>query len=208
VDPNQALVAATGLVASLVGALIAFWAQSWNWRRARKARALDDEFGAIEQLLVKALSLDLHAHQLALVARSRGSVDGTILSLVGGEASINAHATVQAMSDDAEDLHRAATHLWLTSDATTVALAREVSDAAADVIEAHMVRRRRWMLRWTVDLVFGPRLGDPSLIEHARVGLAAKREQLVRHTRKRFNLPELVSGDGGSQSPELEAGSA
>lgn len=185
------LVALNGLVASLVGAIIAFWAQAANWRRARRAQSADDESRAIERLLVKALSMDLRAHQLALAAKSRGSLDGTILALLGSEGPINPHATIQAMTQDAEDLHAAATHLWLTSDPRTVELAREVSDAAAGVIEAHNAGRRPRMIGWLLDLVLGPPLGDRQRIESARAVLAAKRGQLVQHTRARFNLPEL-----------------
>jgi hypothetical protein len=191
VDPNQVLVAATGLTASLVGALIAFWAQAWNWRRTRKAQAVDDEAAAIQQLLVKALSLDLRAHQLALAAKTRGSLDGTVLAFVGGEGIINTHATIEAMNRDAEELHVAATHLWLTSDASTVNLAREVFEAAAEVIAAHTGRRKVPLWARLCQLVVGPRLGDPERIESARLVLAEKREQLVEHTRRRFDLQQL-----------------
>lgn len=193
VDPNQLLVAATGLAASLIGALIAFWAQAWNWRRTRKAQAVDDEASAIQQLLVKALSLDLRAHQLALAARTRGSLDGTVLAFVGGEGIINTHATIEAMNADAEELHVAVTHLWLTSDAATVDLAREVSEAAAGVISAHTGRSRISLLTRLTQVVAGPRLGDPVLIESARTVLAEKRERLVQHTRNRLDLQELSS---------------
>jgi hypothetical protein len=191
VDPNQVLVAATGLTASLVGALIAFWAQAWNWRRTRKAQAVDDEATAIQQLLVKALSLDMGAHQLALAAKTRGSLDGTVLAFVGGEGIINTHATIEAMNRDAEQLHVAVTRLWLTSDAATVNLAREVLEAAAGVIAAHTGRRQASLWARIHQLVTGPRLGDPQRIESARTVLAEKREKLVQHTRKRFDLQQL-----------------
>jgi len=195
-DPNQVLVAVTGFVSSLVGAGIAFWAQAWHWRRVRKAQAVDEESRAIHRLLVKALSIDLRAHQLALAARSRGSLDGTMFALFGSEGLINVDATIRALHVDAEELESAATQLWLSSDAETVELARAVSVASGDVIAAHATRRRRGILGWILDVIRGPQLGDPDRIDAARGVLAEKREQLVKHARKRVEVPELVRSNG------------
>lgn len=95
------------------------------------------------------------------------------------------------MNADVEELHVAVTHLWLTSDAATVNLAREVAEAAAGVIAAHTGRSKISLWTRLTQVVAGPRLGDPVLIESARTVLAGKRERLVQHTRNRFDLQEL-----------------
>ena len=109
---------------------------------------MDEEISAIHQLIVKAQSMDLRAHQLALATTARGSLDGTILALVGGEGPIKAHETIEALTRDAETLIAAATKLRPASDPATVAVAREINDAAADVIAVHTTSRRHCDLRW------------------------------------------------------------
>lgn len=194
-DPNQVLLAITGLFASLLGASIAFWAQAWHWHQSRKSRATDDEAAAIQTILVKSLSMDLHAHQLALAAKNRSSLDGTIHALFGSEGPIHTQATLEAMTRDVEELHAAVTHIWLTSDGPTIALANAVAEAAAEVISAHHDRYPRpRFIAWLLDLIWGVRLGNPRRIEGARVRLAGEREQLVRLSRRRWNLPELAPG--------------
>jgi hypothetical protein len=196
VDPNQILVAVTSLLAALLGALIAFGAQSWQWRRDRKAQAADAESSAIQRLLVKSHSLDLHAHQLAMAAKYRSSLDGSIFALFGSEGLISTNETMRAMNEDAEDLHAAATHLWLTSDTVTIQLATEVSQAAADIISAHHARRPLpWPIAWLATLIWGVRLGDPEAIEAARVALGTRRELLVQHARARTGASPLGDGE-------------
>lgn len=95
------------------------------------------------------------------------------------------------MNADVEELHVAVTHLWLTSDAATVNLAREVAEAAAGVIAAHTGRSKISLWTRLTQVVAGPRLGDPVLIESARTVLAGKRERLVQHTRNRFDLQDF-----------------
>lgn len=50
VDPNQVLVAVTGLVCSLIGAGVAFGAQELNWRRARRTQAADEQSASVHRV--------------------------------------------------------------------------------------------------------------------------------------------------------------
>lgn len=190
-DPNQVLVAITGLLSALVGGGIAFWGQAWHWRKDRKAQAGDEQSRAVHQLLVKANSIDLRAHELAVAAQSRASLDGTVFALLGSDGPIDVNATIQALHADAEELSSAATQLWLTSDPRTVELARAIADAAGDVVAARTTRPRAGLFGWLLNLLRGPELGDPALIEAARSKLADRTENLVRHARRLSEVAEL-----------------
>jgi hypothetical protein len=184
VDPNQVLVAVTGLMSSLLGAGVAFGAQERNWRRARRAQMSDEQSASVHRVLVKANSIDLLAHQLSLAAKSRGSLDGSVAALFGGPGLINFDATLRALHTDVEELNSAITRLWLSSDQATTDLAQAISDAAAELIAAHSVPRRRGLVGWIFSLVRGPQFGDAVRIETARSILASKRADLVAYVRR------------------------
>jgi hypothetical protein len=184
VDPNQVLVAVTGLVGSLLGAGVAFGAQELNWRRARRAQTSDEQSASVHRVLVKANSIDLLAYQLSLAAKSRGSLDGSVAALFGGPGLINFDATLRALHTDVEELNSAITRLWLSSDQRTVDLVQAISDAAAELIAAHSVPRRRGVIGWIASLLRGPQFGDAVRIENARSILASKRADLVAHARQ------------------------
>lgn len=192
-DANQVLVAATGLLSALVGGAIAIWGQAWHWSKDRKARTVDAQAGAVHQLLVNANSIDLRAHELALAARSRASLDGTVFALFGRDGLIDVNATIQALHADAEELSSAATQLWLTSDPRTVELARAVAEAAGDVVAARTARSRAGLIGWLLNVLRGPQLGEPAMIEAARAKLARTTEDLVRHARTLSKVEDLAS---------------
>lgn len=192
-DPNQVLVAVTGLVGSLIGAGVAFGAQELNWRRARRAQTADEQTASVHRVLVKASSIDLLAHQLSLAAKSRGSLDGSFAALLGGPGLINFDATLRALHADVEELNSATTRLWLSSDQRTVDLVQAISDAAAELIAAHSVPRRRGIVGWIRSLLRGPQFGDAARIEAARSTLASNREGLVAHIRQQLGADALPS---------------
>lgn len=181
-EPTDILLAASSLLGTLVGGLLVWWTQTSQWKRSRRADSDDQEAAAIHKLLTKAVEVDMHAHHLVLAAQVRGSLSGSIASLVGEHALFDTQASVSAMTTEVAALQDAASFIWLTSEPRTVELASDVADAAADIIAAHSKRNGYpGLLSWLVELLRGPRLGDPRAIAEARALLAERRELLVAH---------------------------
>lgn len=137
------------------------------------------------------MSIDSLAHQCAVAAKYRTSIDGTVFALFGSDAQ-SVSSTLTAMNTAFDDLQDAGAHLWLNAEPETVRLGGEIATAVAALIEVHALGQHKpAYLRWLLDLLFGPPLAEPAKVEAARAKLATARTALMEHTRERFNLAAL-----------------
>lgn len=191
-DPNQVVTATATLLAAVIGASAVLLAQRAHWHRARVAEAQDQVAGAIQEVLVISLSIDLRAHEFSILARDTSSMAGQVGRLFGTVTAVDIQRVFELLNTDAAALTRASTQIWMASDQETVELTNDLVLAAMEVVEAHHARRPgNRIIRLLHELFFGKQLGDPTRVEATRVKLAEARRQLVHHSREQLGLPAV-----------------
>lgn len=181
------------LFGALVGAGAALVGQRQQWKEDRK---VDDEAEykvAVQELAVRAQSLDMASHQAAEIATSFSSLGGQLNRLIGIVTPLDPPTMFDDMNIHFEALNRAAAQLRMCGDQETVRLTNAVMFAAASVIDAHHAAPiSRWsLLRVFLNLFTGKTLGDHAAIREARSSLAGAVRDLVGYTRETLNLPAV-----------------
>lgn len=167
-------------------------AQWFEWKRDDAAATADQLKRAVEEVLVKALAVEMRSHQLVLMAASVTSLGGQYARLIGTVGPVDLAALLDAMNADVEAMERAGARIWMESDQETVTLTNAVVVAAAAVIEAHQTPLPGGKLvKFCRDLLKGKLTGDPTEVKHAREALGLARKVLVEHTRRTLNLEQV-----------------
>lgn len=184
--------AVSSLGGALIGAGAVIKSQQLQWRRDRAADADVARTGAVEELLLRALSLDLVSHQMTTVVSEFTSLGGQVNRLVRIVAPLDFSALLDKLNREAEALNRASAQIWMTTDQQTVKLTNAVTSAAMDVVTAHHATPKSGRVRrHLVGLVRGRSFGDEHRIQEARQRLAEARKALVDHTRHELRLPPV-----------------
>jgi hypothetical protein len=147
---------------------------------------------AVQEILVKALSIDLQAHEFALLSTDISSASGLLSRLLRTSAPVDLPTLFRSLNVEAEALNRASAYVWMNADQKTIALTNDVVLTARDAVEAHFSPRiGNRTVRFLLELFIGRRPGDPAKVEATRQNLAAAREALVGHTRLVLDLPAV-----------------
>lgn len=199
-DPNQVLTAVASLLAASIGAGAVLAAQRFHWSRESAAAGEEGVKSSVQEVLVRALSIDLQAHELALFAKDASSVSGLLNRVLRASVPVDLPALFRGLNAEAEALNRASAYIWMNADEGTIRRTNEVVLAAMDVVDCHHSRRPGGrVVTFLLELVVGRRPGDPAEVEAAREKLAAARTALVEHTRSVFDLPAINLG--GTTAP-------
>lgn len=180
-----------GLVGALIGASAALGAQYFQSRQARKQDAERERKHAIEEVIVRALAIDMRVHEMTVLAANAGSLDGLLARLLGTVVPLDYAAMFDTLHVEADGLNRAAAQVWLFGDEDTVKLTNAVTLAATDVIDAHTQPKTNWILNLFRVALLGRPARDVERIESSRKGLAQARRTLVDHTRRKLNLEDV-----------------
>jgi hypothetical protein len=188
---NELIVSALGpLVGALIGAAAALLGQRQQWKLDRKADGETESKVAVQELAVRAQSLDMASHQAAAIGVTFASLGGQLNRLIGIVTPLDPPAIFDDMNVHFEGLNRAAAQLRMSGDQETVRLTNAVMAAAASVIEAHHAALpSRWLLlREFIGLFTGTKLRNQAAIDDARTRLADAVRDLVAHTRRTLSL--------------------
>lgn len=190
----ESIVSVVGpLLGALIGAGAALVGQRAQWRQDRKMDGETESKVAVQELAVRAQSLDMASHQAAAIATSLTSLGGQLSRLIGVVTPLDPLAVFHDMNVAFEALNRAAAQLRMSGDQETVRRTNAVMFAAASVIEAHHAApMSRWsLLRVLLSLFAGTKLGDQVAIREARTSLADAVSDLVGYTRRTLDLPAV-----------------
>lgn len=185
--------AVSSLLGALIGAGAALVGQRQQWKRDRKLGGETESKAAVQELAVRAQSLDTASHQAAAMAAAFSSLGGQFNRLIGLVTPLDPPTMFDNMNIHFEALNRAAAQLRMSGDQETVGLTNAVMFAAASVIDAHHADPTpRWsLLKVFVNLFTGKKLGDQEAIREARNSLADAVRDLVVYTRTTLNLPSV-----------------
>lgn len=180
--------AAFGLGGALIGASAVLGGQYLQWRRERKDRKHAARERAVEEVIVRALSVSLVAHQMAVMVQEFSSFNGTVGRLLRIVKKFDYQVLFESLNREAEALNRAGAQLWMTADQETVKLVNAVTFAATGVVEAHSGLPRVGWLGKIRRFWGGIKLGDEEAVNVSQKRLADARRSLVDHTRRSLHL--------------------
>ena len=213
VDYESLVPVISSLLGALIGAGAVLVSQRRQWKQDRQVDGDDQCERAVQELSVRASSLDMASHQAVSVVASFSSLGGQLNRLIGIVTPLDHQALFNGMNTHFEALNRAAAQLRMTQNQETIKLTNAVMFAAGSVIEAHHAApSSRWSLVDVVHNLFAGRQmgGDRATVEEARATLGEAVRVLVEYTRKQLNhphvdqwaVPETCSIGGGISVPK------
>lgn len=184
------------LAASLLGTLIGGGAvlasQRMQWRQDERAATTDQVRIAVEELVVRASSLDMASHQAVSLVGGFATVGGQLNRLIRIVTPLDQQALFAPMNIHYEALNRAAARLRLTQNQELIDRTNAVMFASAGVIEAHAAQLHNSPLLRLVRLLL-PRLrpAGHDKIAEARDELGAAVRSLVEQTREQLDFERV-----------------
>lgn len=180
--------AAFGLGGAAIGATAVLGSQYLQWRREVNDRKDAAREKAVEEVIVRALSVALVAHQMAVMAHEFSSLNGTFGRLLRIIKKFDYQLMFDNLNREAEALNRASAQIWMSADQETVKLTNAVTLAATSVVEAHSGLPKMNLFGRILSIWRGIRLGDEQAVRVAQKRLADARRALVDHTRSSLEL--------------------
>jgi hypothetical protein len=179
---------AFGFGGVLLGAGAALVGQYVQWRRDKKDREQASREKAVEEVIVRALTVSWEAHNITVIAQEFSSMNGFFNRPFGVIRPFDYQALFARLSSETEALTRAGAQVWMAEDQETVTLTNAVVMASMDVLGAVMGRPTLGLLGKVLRIWRGVRFGDVTAIKVAQERLGAARRELVDHTRGSLRL--------------------
>jgi hypothetical protein len=181
----------SALLGALIGASAALGGQYLQWRLQRKERSEAARRAAVEEVLVRALSVSLMANQMTIAAHEFSSLSGFLARLLRVAKAFDYQGQMDGFRREIVALTRAGAQIWMAEDQEIVRLTNAVVDAATDAIDAFMVLPNANFIGKVLRLWRGTMLGDEAAISAARERVAAARVCLVEHLRRTLGLESI-----------------
>lgn len=163
VNSTVLITAVTAVLSSIIGASAVLVAQRNQWKRDASSNAQAHLKRAVEEVVVKPISVSLRSQQLNLVAGIFSSPVGQISLLLRTAVPVDVPTLFESMNADLEALNRAASQIWMAGDQRSVKLVNAVAMAAASVISAHHAPRAgNRVAEYIRRLSKGVQPGDPT----------------------------------------------
>jgi hypothetical protein len=179
---------AFGLGGVLVGAGAALLGQYLQWRREKKDRDHASRENAVEEVIVRALTVSWEAHNITVMAQEFSSMNGFLNRLFGVIKPFDYQALFAKLRSEIEALNRAGAQVLMSEDQETVTLTNAVVKASMDVLDAVTGHPKVGLLGKILRIWRGVRFGEVAAIKVAQQRLGDARRALVDHTRGSLNL--------------------